>query len=272
MRYFSLGLLCFSVLASLTFLSLSVQAAQAEILRETRDWDDYFQQKHAKGVLLLWNEAQQKGITNDIKRAEIGFIPASTFKIPHSLIALDLGVVKDERQVFKWDGQTRDIANWNRDQTLNTAMKYSVVPVYQDFAREIGEPRMGKILGSYHYGNADVSGGIASFWLDGKLRISASEQVRFLRQLYHNKLHASERSQRIVKQAMLTEANSDFIIRAKTGYSGAKQPSIGWWVGWVELDDNVWFFALNIDMPSADALPLRQAITKAVLQHEKVIP
>ncbi len=40
---------------------------------------------------------------------------------------------------------------------------------------------------------------------------------------------------------MLTEANGDYIIRAKTGYSTRIEPKIGWWVGWVELDDNVWF-------------------------------
>ncbi|WP_323808874.1 penicillin-binding transpeptidase domain-containing protein [Klebsiella pneumoniae] len=61
------------------------------------------------------------------------------------------------------------------------------------------------------------------------------EQISFLRKLYHNKLHVSERSQRIVKQAMLTEANGDYIIRAKTGYSTRIEPKIGWWVGWLNL-------------------------------------
>ncbi|HFS6374340.1 TPA: class D beta-lactamase, partial [Klebsiella pneumoniae] len=44
------------------------------------------------------------------------------------------------------------------------------------------------------------------------------------------------------------------------------------WVGWVELDDNVWFFAMNMDMPTSDGLGLRQAITKEVLKQEKIIP
>jgi len=71
---------------------------------------------------------------------------------------------------------------------------------------------------------------------------------------------------------MLTEANGDYIIRAKTGYSTRIEPKIGWWVGWVELDDNVWFFATNMDMPTAEGLGLRQTITKAVLKQEKIIP
>lgn len=71
---------------------------------------------------------------------------------------------------------------------------------------------------------------------------------------------------------MLTEANGDYIIRAKTGYSTRIEPKIGWWVGWVELDDNVWFFAMNMDMPNIGWFRLRQAITKEVLKQEKIIP
>lgn len=257
-----------SILVSPVFAASSPQKEW----QETRSWDASFTQHQAKGVVVLWNENKQQGFTNNLKRANQGFLPASTFKIPNSLIALDLGMVKDEHQVFKWDGKNRDIAAWNRDHNLISAMKYSVVPVYQEFARQIGDARMGKMIAVFDYGNEDISGNLDSFWLDGAIRISAKEQIDFLRRLYHNKLHVSERSQRIVKQAMLTEANSDYIIRAKTGYAVRAEPSIGWWVGWVELDDNVCFFAMNMDMPSADGLALRQAITKEVLRQEKIIP
>ncbi|WP_442800716.1 class D beta-lactamase [Shewanella sp. AS16] len=239
--------------------------------QETRNWDAIFKQHKAKGVFVLWNETRAEGLTNDSKRANQGFIPASTFKIPNSLIALELGVVKDERQAFPWDKQVRDIASWNRDQTFVSAMKYSVVPVYQQIARDIGEPRMASMLTSLGYGNADIGGALDRFWLDGELRISALQQIDFLRRLYHNQLPLSERSQRIVKQMMLTEANADYIIRAKTGYGVSLKPAVGWWVGWVERDDNSYFFAINIDMASAEALPLRQRIAKEILAMEHVL-
>ncbi len=73
------------------------------------------------------------------------------------------------------------------------------------------------MLHAFDYGNEDISGNVDSFrWWYSHFGYPAN---RFLRKLYHNKLHVSERSQRIVKQAMLTEANGDYIIRAKTGYS-----------------------------------------------------
>lgn len=258
--------------AVLLVASIIGMPAEAKEWQETQSWNTHFTEHKTQGVVVLWNENKQQGYTNDLKRANQEFLPASTFKIPNSLIALDLGVVKDEHQVFKWDGQTRDIAAWNRDHDLITAMKYSVVPVYQEFARQIGEARMSKMLQAFDYGNEDISGNLDTFWLDGGIRISAIQQIEFLRKLYHNKLHVSERSQRIVKQAMLTEANADYIIRAKTGYSVRIEPKIGWWVGWVELDDNVWFFATNMDMPTAEGLGLRQTITKEVLKQEKIIP
>lgn len=66
-------------------------------------------------------------------------LPASTFKIPHALFALDAGLVRDEFQVFRWDGTQRDIESWNRDQDLRSSMRNSTVGVYQEFARELGE-------------------------------------------------------------------------------------------------------------------------------------
>ena len=62
--------------------------------------------------------------------AEQGHIPASTFKIPNTLIALEEGVIKDQFEVIKWDGVVRQYAPWNADQTLATAFSRSCVWCY----------------------------------------------------------------------------------------------------------------------------------------------
>ena len=64
--------------------------------------------------------------------------------------------------------------------------------------REIGEVRE-KYLTRIQYGNADPSGGVDRFWLDGALRISAMEQVDFLRKLYRNELPFKVEHQRLVR-------------------------------------------------------------------------
>ncbi|WP_258556080.1 penicillin-binding transpeptidase domain-containing protein, partial [Klebsiella pneumoniae] len=81
----------------------------------------------SQGVVVLWNENKQQGFTNNLKRANQAFLPASTFKIPNSLIHLDLRVFTNENQVFKWDGQPTHIAARNPYHDLITSMKYSVV-------------------------------------------------------------------------------------------------------------------------------------------------
>jgi beta-lactamase class D len=67
------------------------------------------------------------------------------------------------------------------------------------------------------YGNRDVSGGIDHFWLQGGLRISALEQVRFLHRLAEGRLAATQRAQRLVRAALRIEKIADYTLYAKTG-------------------------------------------------------
>jgi beta-lactamase class D len=85
----------------------------------------------------------------------------------------------------------------------------------QDTARAIGEQQERRYLQSIGYGNADPSGGIDRFWLDGNLHISAEEQVAFLRRLHRNELPFRAEHQRLVKDVMIVEARREWILRAK---------------------------------------------------------
>src|SRR5258705_6168635 len=108
-------------------------------------------------------------IASDKERSGQAMLPASTFKIPNSLIALETGVVEDpDKDVFKWDGVTRSIEAWNKDHTLRSAIAVSAVPVYQEIARRIGQERMQKYVDLFDYGNRDIGGGLRPFLLTGK--------------------------------------------------------------------------------------------------------
>ncbi len=144
-------------------------------------------------------------------------MPASTFKIANSLIALETSVATDaDHPTFKWDGVVRDIEEWNHDHTLRTAIKASVVPVYQEIARQIGPERMQRYVEAFDYGNHDIGGAtIDAFWLEGDLRITALQQIEFLEKLYKEELPVSKRSMEIVKDIMLLEQNELGVIRAR---------------------------------------------------------
>src|SRR5258708_36755126 len=105
-------------------------------------------------------------------------LPASTFKIPNPLIALETAVVADpDKDVFKWDGVTRPVEGWNHDHTLRSAIAASAVPVYQEIARRIGAERMQKYVDLFEYGNRDIGGRIDQFGLPVKLAIDPAPHV-----------------------------------------------------------------------------------------------
>src|SRR5205814_10594442 len=75
-------------------------------------------------------------IASDKVRSGEAQLPASTFKIANSVIALETGVVADpDKDIFKWDGVTRSIEAWNKDHTLRSAIAVSAVAVYEEIER-----------------------------------------------------------------------------------------------------------------------------------------
>ena len=261
-----------SLLLSLGAVPLACAAAESPAAKpiERPDWSGFFSDAGAVGSLLVADERTGSRGTwvHGLERARRRYTPASTFKIPHSLFALDAGLLKDEFQLIPWDRVKRPTPAWNGDQTLRSAMRNSVVWVYQRFAEELGPQREAGYLRAIDYGNAKVTGN-APFWVEGDLALSCTEQIAFLRRLYRNELPFHVEHQRLVKDVMIVEAGRDWILRAKTGWSG----KIGRWVGWVEWPGGPVFFALNIDTPQRlDDLPKREAITRAVLRSINALP
>lgn len=224
---------------------------------------------NATGTIVVVDERAPDNPTlvfND-ERAAQRLSPASTFKIPHTLFALDAKSVRDEFQIFEWDGVERSFAAHNQDQDLRSAMRWSAVWVYQQFAEDIGTDRAQNYVKRIDYGNQSVTEG--DYWLNGELTISAHEQIAFLKGLYANELPFAVEYQRLVKDILVVEAGRDWILRAKTGWDG----DIGWWVGWVEWPTGPVFFALNIDTPERmDDLAKREDIPREILKAIGALP
>jgi beta-lactamase class D len=203
-------------------------------------------------------------IASDSDRSGEAKLPASTFKIANSIIALETGVVGDpDTDVFKWDGVKRSIEAWNRDHTMRTAIAASAVPVYQEIARRIGPERMQKYVDLLEYGNRDIGGGIDQFWLTGNLRIDPVQQVDFVDRLRRGALPVSKRSQDLVRDILPVTKAGDAVIRAKSGLLGAErgEPSLGWMVGWSEKGSANTVFALNMDCAEPRQVAERMNIT-----------
>lgn len=213
-------------------------------------------------------------IASDATRSGEAILPASTYKIPNSVIALDTGVVADpDKDVFKWDGVTRAFPDWNKDHTLRSAIAASAVPVYQEIARRIGEERMQNYVNLLEYGNKNIGGGIDRFWLTGDMRIDPMQQIDFLDRLRRGALPVSKRCQDLTRDILPVEKAGEATIRYKTGLIGVDDrtevgkvhPSIGWLVGWAEKAGQQTVFALNLDIREPSHTAARMTLTKQLL-------
>ena len=250
----------------------AVAVAASDMVWQVQVRDDlshYFTDAGTDGAMVAYDPKTNAAVVVNPQRAGRGYLPASTFKIVNSLIGLETGAAKDvDAEVFVWDGSDFKVKDCNRDQTLTSAFRLSCVPVYQQLARRIGAERFASWLAVLNYGNRDVGGAeVDQFWLQGKLRITAWEQVAFLARLAAGKLPFSARTIALVHAMMVSEQTPTMILRAKTGLASAAAPPIGWWVGWIERDGQIRIFALNLDVRNPEHLQARIEIGKAILRE-----
>jgi len=210
------------------------------------------------GGFLLYDINTDSYIKYNPNQCATRFSPASTFKIPNSLIGLETGVIEDTASVFKYDSllhpkdsvrlATEPFKHWYEDLSLKMAFKYSCVWCYQDLARREGEERIRKYMNDMQYGNMDISSGLESFWLCGSMEISINEQVEFLRRMYLYELNGfSAKTIDAVKSIMLFETTPDYKLYGKTGSGDCYGDKwIGWYVGFVETESGTKIFALNL--------------------------
>ncbi len=216
--------------------------------------DDRFAREGVVGCFMLYDASRDTTVRVNAHRCAQRFIPASTFKIFNSLVALQTEAIPDEYTPIPWDSVIRSNPNWNTDMNLRDAFRLSCVPCYQTLARRVGSDRMKEWIAREGYGNGEIGGGIDRFWLSGDLRISAEEQIDFLRRLHDGRLDFSSRSMIIVRDIMLMDITEDYVVRGKTGWATDVDGDrhIGWVVGWVEKGEKVTYFALNLSSQDED--------------------
>jgi beta-lactamase class D OXA-50 len=71
-----------------------------------------------------------------------------------------------------------------------------------------------------------------------------------------------------VKEITLLEKTDTYELHGKTGWLFGTARQLGWWVGWIERENKVYPFALNIDMTkdgdAAKRIPIGRDCLKAL--------
>lgn len=224
------------------------------------------------GSILIYSAKDQTYFSNDFEAARIGDLPASTFKIPNAIIGLETGVIENEESIFEWDGQKRLFKSWEKTMNLKEAYKVSCLPCYQDMAAKIGVEKMKAELEKLNYGQMNVnSANVNEFWVRGDSKISPMEQIDFLQRLYYTQLPIKESTYNTMKSIMLLEDNEEYKLYGKTGWSNQDDDNIGWFVGYVEKEGNVYFFATKVRAQASfdmnNFLKVRKSVTMQSLHN-----
>ena len=259
------NLLSSKTLASARASSLSILTDIARLApRQNIDFERHFQELNVEGSILIYDLNNNQTHQYNAARNATAFTPASTFKILSSLIALETGAIPNEISVLTWDGVERSVPAWNRDLNMREAFKISAVWFYQVLVRRVGYEQMQQWLTQIGYGNQAIGSeaDVDKFWLGGELQITPQEQIQFLQRFYSNDLPFSQRTIAIVKDIMIVEQTPDYTIRAKTGLASR----VGWYVGYLERNDNVYFFATNIEIRNEADWRNRIELTRRCLE------
>ncbi|MAU60397.1 MAG: class D beta-lactamase [Parvibaculum sp.] len=229
---------------------------------------DLFAARGVDGTFVLYDPEMEKLVVVNEERARKRFVPASTFKVANSLIALETGAVKSVDEVLPYGGEPQPFEKWERDMSMREAIAMSNVAIYQEVARRIGLERMRTMLAELDYGNRDPGTVIDRFWLDGPLAISAVEEAEFLARLARSELPLATETQAAVREIMLLEEKDGKRLYGKTGWAFAEGGGgLGWFVGWVEHEGEVHAFALNLDMTEDKQAEWRIPLAKEFLKE-----
>lgn len=252
------------------FLLIKIIICNSYLFAIDLELENIFKSKNIDGTIVIESLNTKKIYIYNDKRAEILLSPASTFKIPHTLIALNEGIINADSVIF-WDKTDKGMALWNKNQTLQSAFKVSCVWCYKEFTSKIGIEKYKNYLKNLDYGNETIGSDVSDFWLDGSLKITTFEQIKFLRRLYKNDLPFKIEHINTLKQIMIEEKNENYILSAKSGWNTRFESESGWYVGFIETKDDVWFFATNLITYGQKDLPLRKEITIEALKIKGII-
>lgn len=224
-----------------------------------------------KGSFVLYKiNSDQYSIYNENEVTK-RISPDSTYKIYSALAALEKGVIAPSSSKLRWNGNTYPYEAWNEDQTLNSAMKYSVNWYFTELDKQTGLNTLKRYFQNMGYGNSDFSGGLGRFWAESTLKISPVEQVELLTRFYQGNLNVSPENQRAIKDSLFISSSKGASLYGKTGTGAVNGKQInGWFIGFVEAAEETYVFATNIQDTDSASGSAAAKITMEILNERNI--
>lgn len=232
----------------------------------------------ANGCMLIADLQTGKTLSQN-GTCDARYSPASSFKIPLSLMGYDAGILVDAKTPA-WpykDEYKAAMESWRVTTNPTTWLEDSIVWFSQVLTRTMGADKFRSYVEKFQYGNRDIAGdagrdnGLTNSWLSSSLQISPTEQVTFVRAMLTGKLPVSTHAVAMTKSIMPSfPTDDDWAVYGKTGTGfqrGAdgkidRTRQLGWFVGWAERKGKTVIFAqlvLDDEKNEANAGPRARA-------------
>jgi beta-lactamase class D len=254
-----------NLLAAITTAFLLAGCTQGNVT-EDDSLKQYFDAAGVNGSFGMFDNGQGHFTIYNLRRyRDSSYLPAGTFDMLQCLVGVQTGVVKDDSALIvngvalKMDSAAPLSSQLLPDNdrcnspliTLSDAFRHSCPFAFQNLSRRIGKDTLKKWIDSLGYGNKDISSDV--FWMDNHLTVTSDEELGFVKKLYFDQLPFFPRSQKVVRQMMVKEGNSNYQLSYKTGTGIRKDGhTLTWYVGWIEENKNPYFFVLNLDAPGSN--------------------
>ena len=221
---------CYSInIFGYSFNNYSLNSLNIENINLDKYFDGY------NGCFVMYDQTLDKYFIHNKDMAKKRFPPYSTYKIAIALNGYQNNIISADNNFMKWNGIKYTFDEWNKNQTINSAMKNSVNWYFRNIDKSMGYNNIKSFLSEMSYGNKNIGFNKENYWLDGTLEISPAEQVNFIRNIFNT-------------------PNIDFIknsIKIYDNFYGktGSGNNAGWFVGAYK---NKYYFSVYIDGKGAN--------------------
>lgn len=203
-------------------------------IKEDYSLSKYF--NNSAGTFAMFDNGSGEFTIYNIDRyRDSAYVPGSTFNIVTALVGIETGQVKDSVAITP----NRDNTGW-----------------FRDLATRIGRDTMQHWLDTLGYGQRYskpvIKDNLDTFWMDNSMKVTPDEQLGLVKKLYFSQLPFQPRSQRLVKNMMLREDNSNY----RLSYVRAD----GWLTGFIEENRHPYFFVLQQQSPQDQSETLKNIL------------
>ncbi|MGN1317832.1 MAG: M56 family metallopeptidase [Lachnospirales bacterium] len=197
-----------------------------------------------KGTFVMYDINNDKYYIYNKNLAEKRAAPNSIYKIVIGINALENKVISPENNSMAYNGKDYPFNEWEQNQNLSTAMKYSVNWYFQNLDNNLTINEIKNFLNKINYGNKSLSFNKESYWLEDTLKISPIEEVIFLKKLFNNEFNFKEENLNCILNSI--KINNGYYGKTGSGMINGKINS-GWFVSITDRENSKFITALRIE-------------------------